>query len=704
MQKTLVLFYTPAAVLGAFIAFWLLPYSYFNGDHTYWQYPLSDIMNSEIGMRYFVQDSWHFPLLTASNLMYPQGVNIAFTDSIPLLALITKLFWPLLPGDFNYLGWWMLANYMLQAVGAVYLLRGFGKFPAPIYLAAALIACLMPALLIRIAHTALCSHFYILIALGLAVRLINRSTPQKMAYWFVPLCVAAFLTHVYLFAMSFGIFAAAMGQVFLSTPMARKQIILQGGAVIIAMATVYYICGYNGGYGGGQYGFFSMNLLSPFVPQLSSIFGAYKMIDPTGGQYEGFNYMGAGLLGLIILTLCVAQQELGKIIRKYWSLLAICGIFTLLALSNKVYAGDHLIMKLNFLKNEMTNQFRASGRFFWPVSYTIMALCLAALTPYLQIRRLTWVVLAFVILQIGDLDYVRHQQMATLDYNKDLQAMMPEVRPLVEAHKRITIIPTFACAGGEPQIWDNLNIVYLASYKAIPENSAFLARLKIIPDCGREPLDVAERALEPDELLVFLRRALSYDKMISIYPNTKNCLQNERYVFCSEKMPSLGALTSNLKPFVNETPKLDITQTRALHFSADSKDTVYLGKGWSGPESWGTWSDGPSAMLSLPFAAAAAAPKTYKIMLTVGAYLTDKRTHEDLTVKANDKVVKTVEFTTAQNSQVVTLDLPASAVSGSHTLNLELIPSSPASPSSLGLGPDKRMLGISITDLSAEAH
>ena len=49
------------------------------------------------------------------------------------------------------------------------------------------------------------------------------------------------------------------------------------------------------------FGDYSMNLLSPIVPQRSGLFKSMNaIIDSTGGQYEGFNYFGFG--GLLIIA------------------------------------------------------------------------------------------------------------------------------------------------------------------------------------------------------------------------------------------------------------------------------------------------------------------------------------------------------------------------------------------------------------------
>ena len=62
----------------------------------------------------------------------------------------------------------------------------------------------------------------------------------------------------------------------------------------------------SGPLGGGDKGFvfFSMNLLSPFWPQRSGVFGAdLPILDGTGGEYQGYNWLGAGVMLLLLVAL-----------------------------------------------------------------------------------------------------------------------------------------------------------------------------------------------------------------------------------------------------------------------------------------------------------------------------------------------------------------------------------------------------------------
>jgi hypothetical protein len=54
---------------------------------------------------------WHFPVGLIDTLSYPISVSVIYTDSIPVLALIFKLFRNILPQHFQYFGMFGLLSF-----------------------------------------------------------------------------------------------------------------------------------------------------------------------------------------------------------------------------------------------------------------------------------------------------------------------------------------------------------------------------------------------------------------------------------------------------------------------------------------------------------------------------------------------------------------------------------------------------------------
>lgn len=105
-----------AAVAGAIVGFlfviWLLPVNFLLGKSGLWW--IGDPGCHVSALRAYLNDVWHFPPLNTVNLNYPQGINAAFVDIIPVMALPTKLISTFLPNDFHYFGFWLVFAYTSQ--------------------------------------------------------------------------------------------------------------------------------------------------------------------------------------------------------------------------------------------------------------------------------------------------------------------------------------------------------------------------------------------------------------------------------------------------------------------------------------------------------------------------------------------------------------------------------------------------------------
>ncbi len=89
----------------------------FNNDH--------DLRQHYIGWCAFRSDPWRFPFGLIDSLSYPDSMSVIYTDSIPLFAVIFKIFAPYLPETFQYFGLFGLLSFMLMGGLAGILLRRF---------------------------------------------------------------------------------------------------------------------------------------------------------------------------------------------------------------------------------------------------------------------------------------------------------------------------------------------------------------------------------------------------------------------------------------------------------------------------------------------------------------------------------------------------------------------------------------------------
>lgn len=131
-----------------------------------------------LGWEFFRRSAVRLPYIGANySAIYPYRTSILFTDSIPLLALLGKLFGPVLPDRFQYFGWWGLFCYAMQGgLAQAILARLGGVRPGQTLrcwasVAGAGVLVFFPALTIRMfAHTALAANWLVLLAVWLWLR------------------------------------------------------------------------------------------------------------------------------------------------------------------------------------------------------------------------------------------------------------------------------------------------------------------------------------------------------------------------------------------------------------------------------------------------------------------------------------------------------------------------------------------------------
>lgn len=142
-----------------------------------------------LGWEFFRRSAVRLPYLGANySAIYPYRTSILFTDSIPLLALVCKLFGALLPARFQYFGLWGLVCYALQGGLAQAIIARLGGIRPGQTLAAwgsvlgAGLLVFFPALTIRMfAHTALAANWLVLLALWLWLCSGERLSTTKRA-------------------------------------------------------------------------------------------------------------------------------------------------------------------------------------------------------------------------------------------------------------------------------------------------------------------------------------------------------------------------------------------------------------------------------------------------------------------------------------------------------------------------------------------
>ena len=269
---------------------------------------------------------WEFFRHTAL-LQWPLGLNpkfgldisssIAFTDSIPIGALILKPFSFLLPSTFQYLGIWILICFILQIYLAARLLSHFLADQIQIALGSVFIA-LSPVLMYRLVHDgyghiALVSQFLILGALNLYF------AKELKSWWWALLFASTILIQAYFIPMVAAIWIAKLVQYLRLEGRSRSMVVKHFGVVAVAsistlIAGGYVALGSNLFTGSSEVTdssfpyWFRWQPLS-LIDIQTSFSGTWSHFlsdqQELRGDVEGFSFLGSGILLLASLVTLV---------------------------------------------------------------------------------------------------------------------------------------------------------------------------------------------------------------------------------------------------------------------------------------------------------------------------------------------------------------------------------------------------------------
>jgi hypothetical protein len=466
--------YASAILVGASLAIALFSWNFLWPANGLGWRPAGDAAQHIIAQRHFLADTWRWHPLAIGTL---GGVNLAFVDGIPALGLLLKSLAPR-PG-FHGIGLFYALAWVLQPCAAVFALRGFGVRKLAPAIVVAVMAASMPAFVMRFGHAALCGHFVVLLALGFHARLLRDGRWWAAA---IPFQVVALLVHPYLALMSLAVLAAVP-----LTLLFRREAWFggaagaagAGAAMLGAMAVLDYL----GAAGDGGFGQFAMNLLSPAWPRHSLLLGslAPSYVDATGhGGWEGYNWLGLGLWVAVVSALWLSRGRLPW--RRHLGLiLALLGC-TALALSLRVGLGERVLLDFQPVP-DFLHQFRASGRFFWPVAYALLLASAVLLAREGQRgRRL---LLLCAALQFLDATPQREALRAWAAEKPPWTIEADALRPLLATASRHSVVPAWACVPKED--WQTrsriLEILLLASETPRPVNTMYAARWREPPAC-----------------------------------------------------------------------------------------------------------------------------------------------------------------------------------------------------------------------------
>ena len=343
-----------------------------------------DIMQHYTGWLFYRNSPWSFPLCKALFLGYPEGTSIAYTDSIPLVALFFKLISPFLGERFQYFGMYQCFCYAAQGFFAAILVWQLTKDRLYAVIASPLLIICSCFIERGFHHTALASHWLLLAAMVLYFYMKDSLRLKSAALFWTLLLCAAIGIHPYLFAMVFGVFFISWVESFIKNRTDTLRFIpffLTGIIVPLLLGFILGIFGTRLSPGSG-FGTYGLNLNAIFNPVHSELDKWASLLPDRPIRSEtidGSFYLGLPVLifaVLIILMICFDKQKAKKILKACPGLIILMVLYTVFAFSDQVAFDGEIIFSypLPDMVRQAAGVFRSSCRFFFLPYYGILLL------------------------------------------------------------------------------------------------------------------------------------------------------------------------------------------------------------------------------------------------------------------------------------------------------------------------------------------
>lgn len=700
-----------ACVLGTAYSFYLMG-KIILPTQTDWLFNSGDPSTYQMGWLHFRYDNWHWPLTFTDDLAYPTGTSISYTDSIPLLAITFKLFSRLLPDNFQYFGIYLWFNFIMQFFWGAKIASLFFKKNYFLVISLGLLCMIAPPLSQRILHVALTSHWLILASIWtyFSAKLNQYSNIKFIFYLQLFIIFFASGVNPYIAVMSLSFILITYLEIIIQ----KKVSVIKGLATILIFISLlglgWYLFGYLSTRSsvGNTYGLFSLNLITlfnsvPYPSSLRTILNESPVSSQISTyQYEGFNYLGLGILLILftnLILLITQRKDFFKYIfstfKNYKFLISLLILLTIFALSNKIYWLDSLLFEYPLPESveKLIGSFRCSGRFFWPVHYLIL-LGTLILTVQLWSRNQVKIILILIItIQFIDLiplqsyinNFIHHKVYTEVKFS-------PEWNQLAQNHTKLIILPSYQC--GDPPV-QFPNLEKLAARQGLKTNSAYLGRYsesQMHTHCIELPETVKNGKLEPDAAYVLDQKAFykAYTNINYDNQNSHYCTTVDNLILCRKRLSSedKGRIVINAASYTIGT-KLDFTNSQ--------KTSQYLFGDWSNIDPLGTWTDGDEVSLVMDIDE----PIEKDVMLNVkvhpfiSAHYPIDHPKQVVDVWINGQKLTQWTFQNSESRFLMEQALiPANLINQKTPLEITFKMLNSVSPKTIGLNDDQRKLGL----------
>lgn len=641
------------------------------------------VMHGDVAQLYlsnmlFRWENWH-GLSQIISIGYPDAGGTATTGSLSILGIILKWCKDLfeLSPFYQFNGWWCFLNYILQAIASVFICRKLSSNKLTVILCSIFFIA-SPILISRIYnHEMLTSHWLILATLYIYL---NGKLTYKTWFAYSLIALIGLYTHSYFIPMTFAIFIALVVQKIIDKSIDIKSSVFGALTLIGVFLFGYLGLQLNGlDASAGGYRLYSMNLNALFNPStFPSTFLKDWPLSP--GQYEGFQYLGFGLIIAFILALPYVIMNFDtKKLKSHFGIICVCLGLTFFALSTKIQFGNYVLLDLGkggFI-NEIGGIFRAGGRFFWPVWYVLVFYILFLLFKYCK-QQMKILLPILVVLQLIDvypaIQNIRKNIKTNSEEQIELHFKSDKWHEIFQKHPFVIYF--------DDELWRDL--WYIIPKENIHTSDGYFPRsytrnkkfhTKIMQSLIKQNCSYFK-----DSVILVLANSPYVEKI----SRTMHKLDDVFYITGSELKECQQPLNIDKAP---ENIRLSIVQK--INFF-DIEEEI---SGLSEKESWGRWSEGKKTNFGLVFKNISEKESDIILNFEINPYINEKHRTLKVDVYCNDKYLTTWEFELGENTNTM-LHIPREILKDNKVADLVFRIHNPKSPSKLGISEDKRKLGI----------
>jgi hypothetical protein len=458
-------------------------------DFTYTEWcldGLEDMPQHYLGWAMFRNSDWYFPVGLMDNIVYPFKESVVYTDSIPLFAIIFKLFSPVLPTDFQYFGLFGLLVYVLQGAVAGLIVKKltgstlYSVIGSGFFILSTVMAWRMYY------HTSLSSHFIILLCIYIGVSKTGVNSIAKNTVLWGGLLVLSALIHLYFVPMVLIFMFFYLLDDYFQVKKLRDLLIVFAISFALLFAAMFVSGAFysHADKASIGLGFFSTNLNSLFNSLEMS--GFLKSLPVIFAQYDGNAYVGLGVILGIVMLISVTLKMVSlkeifantTLFRRAFFVVSIISLFYIFALSPTITMGRHILFTYPIpgFVEYLWSIFRGTGRMIWPVVYIVMTLMIWGVFKFYKIKIGLLLLFLLLIVQHRDLNVYFANKGDSFKNIIEWKTALPSAKwnDLFESHKHIL----FMQDGFFER--DNRKILYsimnLAILHNLTINDSYLAR------------------------------------------------------------------------------------------------------------------------------------------------------------------------------------------------------------------------------------